>query len=517
MATNMRGRIALLAGALALGCGHTAPPPAAVTKTKTTTAAAAHDDVPSARHALNRFAFGPRPGQAEAVAWEGVERWLDRQLEPSPESPELAAALEPYRSALAPPDELLRDKLGEDWMDGEQRQVLKQARRAFRRHTEEVALAEVTRHILSERQLQEVMVDFWTNHFNVFARKGFVRLFVGDWVERVIRPHALGKFEDLLVATAEHPAMLIYLDNARSVAERQGQRRGLNENYARELLELHTLGADGGYTQADVVDVARILTGWSVRRPREGKIGFVFRERAHDAGEKQVLGRRFEPGHGKDEGLALLHLLATHPSTARHLGAELCQRFVADEPPSECVKAASSAFTKSGGDIAETLKAIYRSPSFWDAGARSTKLKSPLELVVSSARALDARPDGTLGLARTLGRMGEPLLSESVPTGYPEAEAEWLSSSGTLSRMGFAALLAAGRVPGLSVDLDRVLPASSGPDALVQSANQLLMNGGASDVTLRIVREEIEDVKDPRRQRAVVVALLMGGPEFQRQ
>jgi uncharacterized protein (DUF1800 family) len=515
MGTNMRGWIALLTGALALGCGHSTPPPKTPAKTTAPPAAATHDDVPSARHALNRFAFGPRPGQAESVAREGVEKWLERQLGPAPESPELAAALEPYRAALAPPSELLRDKLGDDWMDGEPGQVLKEAKRAFRRHTEEVALAEVTRHILSERQLQEVMVDFWTNHFNVFARKGFVRLFVGDWVERVIRPNALGKFEDLLVATAEHPAMLIYLDNARSVAERDGRKRGLNENYARELLELHTLGADAGYTQADVVDVARILTGWSVRRPREGSLGFMFRDRAHDDGEKHVLGRHFEAGHGKDEGLALLHLLATHPATARHLGTELCQRFVADDPPSECVQAASEAFVKSGGEIAETLRAIFRSPSFWS--APSTKLKSPLELVVSSARALDARPDGTLALARTLGRMGEPLLGESVPTGYPEAEADWLSSSGALGRMGFAALLAAGRVPGLSVDLDRVLPTNAEPDELLRSANQLVLSGQASNATLKIVREEIDDVKDPRRQRALALALLMGGPEFQRQ
>jgi len=517
MGTNMRGWIALWFGALLVGCGHSAAPPATAARTTTKSVTTPHGDVSSARHALNRFAFGPRPGEAEAVAQEGVEKWLERQLAPGPESPELDAALEPYRQALAPPNDLLRDKLGDDWMDGEQEQVLKEARRAFRRHTEEVALAEVTRHILSERQLQEVMVDFWTNHFNVFARKGFVRLFVGDWVERVIRPHALGKFEDLLVATAEHPAMLIYLDNARSVAEREGRKRGLNENYARELLELHTLGADAGYSQADVVDVARILTGWSVRRPREGSIGFVFRERAHDAGEKLVLGRRFEPGHGKDEGLALLHLLATHPATAHHLAQELCQRFVADDPPAECTKAAREAFAKSGGDIAETLRAIYRSGSFWDAPARASKLKSPLELVVSSARAVGARPDGTLGLARTLGRLGEPLLGESVPTGYPEAEEDWLSSSGALSRMGFAALLAVGRVPGLSVDLDRVLPASGNPDAVLRAANQLVLSGQASDSTLKIVREEIEGVKEPRRQRALALALLMGGPEFQRQ
>jgi len=474
--------------------------------------------VADGHHLLNRFAFGPRPGEAERVAQGGIERWLDLQLAPAKAQPELDKALEPYRPALETPAELVERWLGDDWEELG-KGVQKEVKRRAKDHLAGVALAELTRHMLSERQLEEVMVDFWTNHFNVFAKKGFVRLFAGDFVERALRPHALGRFENLLVATARHPAMLIYLDNARSRAPREtagGETRGgLNENYARELLELHTVGVDGGYTQADVESAARVLTGWSVRRPREGAIGFMFRPNAHDGGEKSVLGTKFSAGGGEDEGKKLLTLLAKHPSTARHLGRKLCARFVADDPPAACVDAAAKAYREGDGDIARVLRAIALGESFFAEGVRGAKLKSPLELVVSSARALGARPDGSVGLARVLERMGEPILLESVPTGHPEQASEWTSTSGLLSRMSYASQLGAGKVPGLELDLAAQLP--DGGSELLPKASALLLGGRARPETLAAVERALAGLDDPAERRAVAVALLVGSPEYQRQ
>jgi uncharacterized protein (DUF1800 family) len=496
-------------------CGTSPPPKSSAPRAQAAVKVDPKQGPAAARHALLRFGFGPRPGQADQVAKQGLDKWLDQQLVTAPTEPaELKGALDSYRNALVPPGELLETVLGDEMdeaMNG------KEIKRALKRAADEVAMAELTRHVLSERQVEEVMVDFWTNHFNVFAQKGFVRLFAGDYVERAIRPNALGRFEDLLIATAKHPAMLIYLDNAQSVAAKEGKRRGLNENYARELLELHTLGVDGGYDQKDVIDVARVLTGWSVRRPKEGGLGFVFRKRAHDDGEKTILGERFPAGADEEEGIKLLKLLAKHPSTAKHLGKKLCARFVADDPPADCVEAAARAYRESDGKIADVVRAIFNHPSFWQSETRGRKLKTPLELVASALRALDARPDGTLQLAGVLGRLGEPLFRESVPTGYPESEVEWLSSGAMLSRMSFASMLAAGDVPGVKVDLDPVLSSEGNADKVLSRANNVVFGGTASAETLATVRAELEGLEKPEERRAVALALLIGSPEFQRQ
>ncbi|MCC6663800.1 MAG: DUF1800 domain-containing protein [Polyangiaceae bacterium] len=504
------------AGLSVLACAH-APPPLRP-EPRPAAPAAKLPSLGDAHHLLGRLAFGPRPGDAEKITRSGVGPWLDAQLGPRREQPELQAALAPYRRSLETPQELLERWLGDDW-DEEGAAVQKQVRKAAKGHIAEIALAEIARHIVSDRQVEEVMVDFWTNHFNVFARKGVVRLFAGDFIERALRPHALGRFEDLLVATARHPAMLLYLDNARSRAAKEtptGERRGgLNENYARELLELHTLGVDGGYVQADVEGAARVLTGWSVRRPQEGGVGFLFRSAGHDRSEKTVLGQRFAAGGGEEEGRTLLTLLAKHPSTARHLGRKLCARFVADHPPAACVDAAAKAYRESDGDIARVVRSIAEHESFWMPVVRGKKLKSPLELVVSSARALGATTDGSLALARVLERMGEPILLESVPTGHPEAEAEWVSTSGLLSRMSYASMLAAGKLPGLSLDLARALPDAG--DGLVPRANALLLAGAARKQTLAAIDTALAGLDDPDERRTVLVALLLGSPEYQRQ
>jgi len=517
---RQRTWVPLLASTLALAsCATRGPTPPAPASTGSAPAKSATLSVPDARHVLGRLAFGPRPGDAERLSAEGLAPWLDRQLGKAPPDPELERALEPYRPALATPEDLAERFLGEDWdEDTVARGIDRTLRQRAKSQLAGVAVAEITRHIVSQRQVEEVMVDLWTNHFNVFGQKGLVRLFAGDFVERAIRPHALGRFEDLLLATARHPAMLLYLDNARSRKESapvEGKkRRGLNENYARELLELHTLGVDGGYEQSDVREAARVLTGWSVERPREGGLGFRFRPGAHDSGEKHVLGERFADD-GEAEGKKLITLLARHPSTARHVAKKLCVRFVADEPPATCIEQAARTFRESDGDIARVIRSIVLGPTLLSADVRDKKLKSPLELVVSSARALGATPDGSLALARVLGRLGEPLLLESVPTGYPEEQAEWTSSSGMLSRMGFATELGAGRVPGLSLDLARALPDAR--EKLVPRAQALLLGERARPETLEVVRRELSRVEGDDERRAVVVALLVGSPEFQRQ
>lgn len=473
----------------------------------------------NARHLLSRCAFGPRPGEVERVARMGVQRWLDEQLAGPPESPLLEAAMVPHRSAFAPPAELIEEWLGEGW-EAETttlRELRREARPHYREQLRRLAAAELTRNILSRRQLEAVMTDFWANHFNVYASKGFVRIFGGDYLERALRPHALGKFSELLLATARHPAMLLYLDNAQSRLERAGRRRGLNENYARELLELHTLGVDGGYTQSDVQDVARILTGWSVEQVRAGRFDYVYRKRAHDRAEKQVLGEVFPAGGQEAEGVRLLQLLARHPATARHLARRLCSRFVMDAPPPSCVASATQAYLQSDGDIQQVLRAILADPAFFSAEARGAKLKTPLELVASAARAFEAVPDGSLALAGTLEALGEPLLGEHAPTGYPEQEPEWASGGGMLARLSFASQLGLGQVPGLVVPWSETLSAHGSSTEPVTQLGARLLGAPPESPTLRVVREEVSGIQDPEQRRAATVALLVGSPEFQRQ
>ncbi|MEZ4221822.1 MAG: DUF1800 domain-containing protein [Polyangiaceae bacterium] len=474
--------------------------------------------VADARHVLNRLAFGPRPGEAAVLAAQGVESWLDAQLAPAGrKDAALDAALEPYANALMAPSALIEELVGDDWGAVNERKIRRMLKGStLREHLGAIALAKLTRHVLSERQLEEVMVDFWTDHFNVFARKGAVRLFAGDYAERALRPHALGRFEDLLIATARHPAMLLYLDNARSVAARKAGRRGLNENYARELLELHTVGVHGGYSQTDVIEVARILTGWSVSRPQEGELSFRFRPRAHDDGEKKVLGVPFPAGGGEAEGITLLKLLAAHPKTAQHLATKLCKRLVSDTPPAALIESVASAFTRSGGDIKAMVRAIVASDAFWQPAARGAKLKSPLEVIVSSLRALGAKPDGSLRLAQVLARMGQPAMLESAPTGYPEVQAAWLGSSAMLGRMSFASALAGGRPLGADVDLESVLPAE--PTATIaKRAAQTLFDGVIAQPELAAIDTECNSLSDAEQRRALCVALLLGGPSFQQQ
>ena len=523
-----------------------------------------------ALHLLNRITFGPRPGEVERVAAMGVEEFLERQLNPeSIDDSEVQRTLEQYE-ILRLSTQQLAQIFQRERRAQRQRQLAMRAEsaasrdvnimmdrrarrregyRGFRRLMGEFQQVAAVRAALSERQLYEVMVDFWTNHFNVFMAKGPNRYYTPSYIEETIRPHALGRFEDLLIATAKSPAMLFYLDNAQSVAAgseppnvtrlrarrsrirhvRNRERadsmlarferrrpKGINENYAREVLELHTLGVDGGYSQQDVMEVARILTGWSIDRLGRGG-GFVFNEWAHDRGEKTVLGRRFPDGRGIEEGIQLLEILASHPSTMYHVSSKLCARFVNDEPPSGCTDAAVHAWQKSDGEIREVLRGILTSPEFWAPENRFAKIKTPFEFVISAVRAIGAEPDSTPTLARIIARLGQPLYLQQVPTGYPETQESWVNSGALLDRVNIALGIAGGRLPGVSVDLDRVAPANLDLDRMITAVNQGVLNNTATENTLRVMREQAGDIERPEGARALLIGLALGSPEFQRQ
>ena len=484
-------------------------------------AAAAPDDA-AIEHVLDRLGYGPRPGDVEAVRRIGLDRYVQQQLHPErvPESPELARRLADLETPSLDAETLLskydlpreakreaqklRAEMTGEPTDEDRRRVRRELAAKYgsrmdgtpRQVVEELQAAKVLRAVHSSRQLDEVLVDFWMNHFNVFANKGPVKFLVGEYERDVIRPHAWGRFEDLLKATAESPAMLFYLDNFLSTspdaqragegtrragrrgvgfsrprtgnpdaapAQVPGRRRGLNENYAREIMELHTLGVDGGYTQKDVTEVARCFTGWTIRDLRRGDPEFAFEERLHDRGDKTVLGQAIKSG-GKAEGDRVIRLLATHPATARFISYKLARRFVADEPPASVVDRAAARFRETEGDIREVVEAIVTSPEFRAPDARRAKVKTPLEFVVSAVRASGSDVVDARALARRIAEMGMPLYLQQPPTGYKDTADAWVSTSGLLARMNFAVDLANGRVTGAPVDV-----ASLGTTAEAQS------------------------------------------------
>ncbi len=503
----------------------------------------------SALHALNRLAYGPRPGEIDSVARLGVNRWIESQLAAQESEPELKSAERGFDLLKLSPDDLARRavEMQKERRRDKQRGEDQEDRRHDRKHgaddprrlAAQFQQLVVTRAVLARNQLQEVMADFWTNHFNVVLTKGADRYLLPGYIERTIRPHALGSFEDLLLAVARSPAMLFYLDNVRSVAPgsappalRNARFRrfmsprvdsleaklptGINENYARELLELHTLGVDGGYTQQDVINTARILTGWSMERPERGA-GFEFHDWAHDMGEKVVLGVRFPMGHGQDEGEKLLRMLAQHPATMHHISAKLCQRFVSDEPTDGCIDDAVAAWKASHGNIREVLRAIFRSPDFWAPTSVSHKFKTPLEFVASAARAVGARPDTSPVLSATVARLGQPLYLQASPAGYPAVEAEWANSGALLERMNVASALAAGRLGNVEPDLDRLVSGALAPNSIVSAIGNQLFAGGLSVHTAEVIGREAADPPAGVDPRAYAVALALGAPEFQRR
>ncbi|HYK43263.1 MAG TPA: DUF1800 domain-containing protein, partial [Thermoanaerobaculia bacterium] len=421
-----------------------------------------------------------------------------------------------------------------------------------RRLIDELSAARVLRAAYSERQANEVLVDFWMNHFNVFANKGLDRVLITSFERDTIRPRIWGRFEDLLLATAKSPAMLFYLDNAQSVAEPEhrprrtggaglrwplasafemppmkapNRRGGLNENYARELMELHTLGVDGGYTQKDVTELARVLTGWSIEPRSSGE--FVFRERVHDVGAKTVLGHTFRPGGGMEEGEAMIRILARHPSTAHHIALELCRRLVADDPPASLVDRVAKKFLATDGDLRQTVRAVVDSPEFFDPKYYRAKVKSPFEYVVSAIRAAGGETNARPPLIREIEKMGEPLYLCQPPTGYSDAASAWVSTGALVARLNFALALASNRIPGTTVSLERLMKPedAADPKRAVDALARTLLGGELSDETRRTIEKRIENpaaaapIQDPsaNTELPLIAGLILGSPEFQRQ
>jgi uncharacterized protein (DUF1800 family) len=391
-------------------------------------------------HALNRLTFGPRPGDVEAVKLAGLDGWIEKQLHPRdiPENPALETKLARFETlSMSPADVAARFA----------RKQTRNGPVAYR----DLSQSKLLRAVYSDRQLEEVLTDFWYNHFNVFFDKGADRFLATAYERDVIRPHVLGRFEDLLLATAESPAMLFYLDNWQSTGPAARRRQGLNENYGRELLELHTLGVDSGYTQQDVTEVARCFTGWTIRDPRGGG-DFEFNARLHDTGEKHVLGVTIPAGGGMDDGLKVIGILAHSPAAAKFISRNLAMRFVSDDPPNALVESMSKRFLATDGDLREVMRAMIDSPEFRDPAYFGSKIKSPLELVASALRSVDADVDFGFALVNQLNQMGEPLYRKLEPTGYSNGSTEWMNSAALLARMNFAVALTQGKIPGVTVE-----------------------------------------------------------------
>jgi uncharacterized protein (DUF1800 family) len=595
-------------------------------------------------HALNRLAYGPRPGDVERVRQMGLAQWIDQQLNPNgiedravearleqfptlrmstaklleeypqPKQQEKQAEARATRLEQRPGDAaavIARDISNNEGIRGgqarpgdqpEQEQgnmkddanagaSMKQepvamnaaTRGAGRRDllgggdpnavpraiaddskrpprvVEELSMAKVARAIYSERQLQQVMDDFWFNHFNVFAGKGEDRWFLTSYERDVIQPHAMGKFKNLLTATAKNPAMLFYLDNFLSAdpraperlaaerAARQARRggfgrpwpprggqqqqarknvRGLNENYGRELMELHTLGVDGGYAQKDVTEVARCFTGWTIDKPREYG-DFKFDERMHDPDPKVVLGKKIHAGGIKD-GEQVIELLARHPSTAKFISTKLARRFVSDNPPATLVTRMAETFQSSDGDIRAVLKTMIYSREFWSREAYRAKIKTPFELVVSTARALGADVDTPMPLVQWTGRIGEPLYQCQPPTGYSDKSEAWVNTGALLNRLNFSLALAGNKVRGSRSDVGSLLGPEVDGDAkaALNRAVQVFLGGQTGTTTVETLEKQLENpqivqakLDDPVRRvdLGMVAGLVLGAPEFQRR
>jgi uncharacterized protein (DUF1800 family) len=538
-----------------------------------------------ATHVLDRLAFGPRPGDVDRVMAMGVDKWIDEQLEPSriADAPteQLLAALETQRKtnvellADHPDPQEVQQRINQMRANGSgvvptaaDSQLLRRTQQHAAQLTSEIVAAPLVRAVSSERQLQEVMTDFWENHFSVYLPKSPNRYAMATYDRDVIRPHALGKFRDLLESVAKSPEMLFYLDNwqsavdsmhptldeyaiesrrqassdpdVRSLAHLPQRRggRGVNENYGRELMELHTLGVDAGYTQKDVQEVSRALTGWSIVAPQLGG-GFVFRPELHDAGEKIVLGHVLPAGRGIEDGEDVLDIIAKHPATARFITTKLARHFIADDPPADVVDKCAATFTRTGGDIRETLRCIVRSPEFTSRANFRAKVKTPFELVASALRALGAPADTTGRSVALVSQLGQPMYGHLTPEGWPDRGDAWMNSGAILNRINFGLRLAAGQVPGVRLAnwAPSVRLRQQPPAAQVVGVIEELLGGDVSADTRRILMTGENPVltnassasnasnasnvpNKPAPQLtglAAIVGLALGSPEFQRR
>ena len=564
-----RGTGLILVGLIGVACSsapprtaaptQAVPPPAPASRGPVTLSLPASPLGPDQRilHALNRLGYGPRPGDVERVGRMGLAAYIETQLDPRGiPDPAVEQALAAYPVLALSTATLVREyplptpqarqRLTSGEMSRQEMMEMYPAERRPAVITAQLQAARITRAVASGRQLEEVMVDFWFNHFNVYAQKGAVRWMVPAYEREAIRPHALGRFRDLVLATARHPAMLFYLDNWLSTRADlvvpggpiAGRRMGLNENYARELMELHTLGVDGGYTQQDVIEVARCFTGWTIDRPQQGG-GFIFRPLAHDRGAKRVLGQVIPAGGGQQDGERVIDILVRHEATARFIATKLARRFVSDDPPAALVERAAATFRRTDGDVRAVLATIFTSPEFWAADAYRAKIKTPLEVVASAVRALDGRivtgpgadatDGGGVALAREVGRLGEPLYEAQPPTGYPDRAEAWVNTGALLGRMNFALGLAHNRFRGARMDVAGFLADAdrSQPAQVLDRLLAVVLHGEASAQTRAVLAAQLESpeitrttaydrvAKDTDVEK--LAALVLGSPEFQRR
>jgi uncharacterized protein (DUF1800 family) len=562
-------------------------------------------------HAMNRLAYGPRPGDVDQVRQTGLEKWIEQQLHPeSINDADLNLRLQRYPSLEMSSKRLLEefphpdqnakqqgltkeeakqqyeDQLkakqqeaesqiivtGNDNLDKAQQQLAKL--QGPNRIVAELSMAKVDRAVYSKRQLEAVMEDFWFNHFNVFANKGDDKWYLTAYERDTIRPHAMGKFSDLLLATSKSPAMLYFLDNylsadpgavarqealknfrraryqgafaggsmptpgtfpgpatsgppaANGVAAPKKPDRGLNENYGREVMELHTVGVDAGYTQQDVIQMAECLTGWTIHEPRKDP-QFFFDEKVHGEGKKVVMGRTFDYG-GEKDGEEALKMLASKPATAHFISLELAHHFVSDNPPASLVERMAKSFAASGGDIRTVLRTMIYSPEFWSREAYRSKVKTPFELVASTSRALNAESTISLPLSQWVGRMGEPLYLCQPPTGYSDKAETWVNTGALLNRLNFALAFAGDKMGGATVDLNPMLgeEAAKDPSAALARSIQIFLDGQITPSTQATLEARLKDpqilqarLDDPVKQvnEGLIVGLVLGTPEFQRR
>jgi uncharacterized protein (DUF1800 family) len=480
---------------------------------------------PKILHILNRLSLGPKPGDVERVQQMGVDRYIQQQLDPNtiPEPASLKTQLQSLETLSMSPVELAQEfgrpkQTAEAKATPEQRKAY---REKLRQVTEEAVQARLLRATASPRQLEEVMVDFWFNHFNVFANKGQDRLWVGAYEQQAIRPHVLGRFRDLLGATAHHPAMLFYLDNWQNTDPNspgaRGRFKGLNENYARELMELHTLGVNGGYTQKDVVTLAKILTGWTIQQRPNAKNtspqGFRFDPKRHDSSPKVFLGKTLQ-GKGEAEGEEALDRLAASPATARHISFRLAQYFVADKPPEALVNRLAQNYLSTGGNLKDLLKTLFSSAEFQDPKFYQAKFKTPYQYVLSAVRATGVEVRNVRPLYTMLQQLGMPLYGCQSPDGYKNTKEAWLNPDAMTRRLSFATALASGRIP-----LSASPPESLGRRAARQDRSQGSMIATALDPIQ--LTQTLGNGFSLKTQQAIAnnppalqSALLLGSPEF---
>jgi uncharacterized protein (DUF1800 family) len=457
-----------------------------------------------AAHALRRLGFGPRPGDIRRVLLQGVERWVDDQLHPGAD-PDLETRLRGLSTLSFPTSQVLA--------------AYNADQRTIGPIVDELFTAKLIRAAHAEFQLREVLVDFWYQHFNVYYQDGFARFAFGSYERDAIRPHVLGRFRDMLGATAAHPAMLFYLDNYLSRADSTAGGRpvaGINENYGRELLELHTVGVDAGYTQEHVRDAARAFTGWGIDNLSSGG-GFTFRANLHDRGAKHVFGLDLPAGGGREDGERLLDYLAAHPATARFVSWRLAQRFLADEPPARVVDRMAAAWLSTDGDLRAVMTALVSSAEFWAEAFGPGKVRTPFEFAVAAVRAVEGQVTQSRGIAAALANMGMPLYGSLDPTGFSNRGERWLNPSSHLYRMNFGLDLAAGAVAGVIVDARALVGRFGGnaddPRSVAATLSREVFAGALSEQTFAAAAGVASGGSVGVAPR--VIGLLLASPEMQ--